>query len=81
MLLEVLPNVNEVHQRFKERKPTMPDGYVVRIIAYREEYCELCKTCYATFTRGADFDIAGLAEMAGRGIPQRELHNRYNRRR
>jgi hypothetical protein len=72
MLQEILPNVNEIHQRLRELKPTMPDPYVVRIIAYLEEYCELCKTSYANFVRDNTFDIDALAEMAGRRIPQPE---------
>jgi hypothetical protein len=70
MLLEVLPNVNEIHRRLVELKQTMPDPYVIRIIAYLEEYCELCKLSYASFAREGVFDIDALAEMAGRGIPQ-----------
>jgi hypothetical protein len=70
MLQQIYPNVNEVHMRLKELKPTIPDPYVTRIIGYLEEYCELCKAQYTSFAKAGILDIDALAEMAGRGIPE-----------
>lgn len=70
MLQEILPNVNEVHQRVLELKPTMPDPYVLRIIDYIDEYCQICKQAYRDYAQAGTFDIDSLANIAGRGIPQ-----------
>jgi hypothetical protein len=70
VLQQIYPNVNELHQRLKELKPTIPDPYVTRVITYLEEYCELCKTEYSSFARSGELDVDALAEMASRGLPE-----------
>ena len=42
-LNEMLPNVNEVHQRLKNLEMTMDDKHVLKIIDYLKRFCELCK--------------------------------------
>jgi hypothetical protein len=67
---EILPNINEAHQRLKELRLTMPDPYVRTVIDYLIDYCCLCKSSYADLSTKGELSIDALAEMAGRGIPQ-----------
>jgi hypothetical protein len=69
-LRAVVPKLSELERRLKELKPTITDPYLVHVIAYLEEYCELCKASYSSLVADGAFDIDVLAEMAGKGIPQ-----------
>jgi hypothetical protein len=70
MLLDMLPNVNEVHQRLKSLITTVArPSHVYQIITYLIQYCELCKGAYQNFLQKGEVDIDRLAEMASQGIP------------
>ncbi|KAH0788032.1 hypothetical protein GPJ56_008064 [Histomonas meleagridis] len=71
-LQEILPNVNEVHQRLIKLLPTMSDEYVKSIINYLIEFCKLYKASYNKFLKKGSFDVDALREIEAQGIPQRE---------
>ncbi|KAH0788278.1 hypothetical protein GPJ56_007752 [Histomonas meleagridis] len=68
---EILPNVNEIHQRLKELKPSMKDEYAREVIDFLIEYCLLCKQSYNDYRQIGEFDESLLRGMEHRGIPRR----------
>jgi hypothetical protein len=75
LLNEILPNINEIHQRVKDLKVTINDEYVLNVISYIEEYCEACKIAFSDFSQVGECDLEGLNKLAARGIPKREEKN------
>lgn len=77
-LIEMVTNVNEVNQRLTDLEDTMIDKYVLSIIHYLEDYCDICKQCYSLYSKDGQFDIELLQDISKRGIPTPNSPDSHN---
>ena len=70
MLTEMVTNVIEVLNRLRELETTMNDKYVLSIIHYLEDFCEICKQSFSSLSTNGMFEVDILTDIAKRGIPK-----------
>lgn len=75
ILVEMITNISEVHNRLNELKETMHDKYAISIINYLVDFCDICQQCYQSYSSVGDFDVDLLQEMLLRNFP-----NQYDSR-
>ena len=59
-LLEIMPNILEIHRRLEELEPTVADESLLQVIKYIESFCDACKDSFASFVSSKTFSVEPL---------------------